>query len=117
MTRLQFADGQGWLEYNYLAKIILEEYNDKATDYLTTRNYRQLMSTNIWAQARDFIIDLKKDKDGVLYCGHCGDKLEVEVTVFLHHENYYHKDIFNLNTINAICRKCNSVSHKKKWVK
>ena len=117
MSRIEFADGQGLLEYDYLAKIILEEYNDKATDYLATRNYRSLMATKIWAEARDFVVDIKKDKDGKLYCGHCGEEMTVEVTVFMHHEHYLNKDIFDLNSISVICRTCNAKAHHKKWRK
>ena len=117
MSRIEFADGQGWLEYNYLAKIILEEYNDKASTYLQTHDYKQLMRTNIWKQARSFILGVKSDKDNKLHCEHCGDELSIEVSVFMHHDHYYEPKIFNMDSISAICRKCNAVVHKKKWRK
>ena len=111
MSRIIFADGSDKLELKYLADEILKEYNDKAETFLQTHNYKQLMNSIIWKEARDFILDCKRNEVGILKRDRCETILDSGV---MHHNHYYETKIFNLESVSAICGACHYKTHKRK---
>ena len=113
MGRIIYADGYEKLEYKDNFITLLDDYNEWAKEFLYGHSYKQLMATSIWKEARSLIVDYFKDAQGISWCAHCDT--EIKGSPILHHEHYYNKKIFNLNSISILCRHCNTITHRNKW--